>query len=75
MTPPPSTHDGVAPETEGAFWHKSTYSGNDNGCVERGRLTSGRHAVRDTKDRARAMLFFEASAWEDFVTSVRRGDL
>jgi hypothetical protein len=62
-------------ELEGALWHKSSYSGNDNGCVERGQLPSGRQAVRDTKDRTRGALVFEADAWQDFVTAVRNGTL
>lgn len=62
-------------ELEGALWHTSSYSGSNNNCVERGKLTSGRQAVRDTKDRTRGALVFEADAWQDFVTAVRNGAL
>ncbi|RKN05244.1 DUF397 domain-containing protein [Streptomyces radicis] len=56
-------------------WHKSSYSGSDNGCVERGRLGSGQHAVRDTKDRTRGMLVFQPDNWQSFIDAVRHGGL
>ncbi|WP_367125658.1 DUF397 domain-containing protein [Streptomyces phytohabitans] len=62
-------------ELSGASWHKSSYSGSNNNCVERGQLRSGRQAVRDTADRARGALVFEAEAWTEFVGSVRDGRL
>ncbi|MFJ4919949.1 DUF397 domain-containing protein [Streptomyces sp. NPDC088725] len=62
-------------EFVGAFWHKSTYSGNNNACVERGMLCSGRQAVRDTKDRARGVAVFEPASWQVFVAAVRSGEL
>lgn len=65
----------MIPELDRAMWHKSSYSGSDNGCVERGILPTGRQAVRDTKDRARGALLFEASAWQAFVDAVRDGEL
>jgi hypothetical protein len=65
----------AASELDGALWHKSTYSGSNNGCVERGKLITGRQAVRDTKDRDRATLIFDADAWQDFVTALRNGTL
>ncbi|MEU1323383.1 DUF397 domain-containing protein [Streptomyces microflavus] len=60
---------------EGASWHKSTYSGSNNDCVEHAALTSGRHAVRDTKDRALGAHTFAPSPWQAFVTAVRDGSL
>ncbi|WP_326611970.1 DUF397 domain-containing protein [Streptomyces scopuliridis] len=62
-------------EFDGAAWHKSTYSGSDNGCVERGQLRTGRQAVRDTKDRARGAVVFEPVPWQTFVNAVRSGAL
>lgn len=62
-------------ELEGAFWHKSTYSGTDNGCVERGKLVTGRQAVRDTKDRERGALVFDADIWQNFVNGIRNDAL
>ncbi|WP_413799150.1 DUF397 domain-containing protein [Streptomyces iranensis] len=61
-------------ELDGAKWHKSSYSGSDNNCVERGILPTGRQAVRDTKDRERGALLFGPSAWQAFVNAVRDGE-
>ncbi|MFE6700339.1 DUF397 domain-containing protein [Streptomyces sp. NPDC057718] len=60
---------------EGALWHKSTYSGTNNGCVEHAVLTSGRHAIRDTKDRTLGAHTFGREQWRTFVTAVRDGSL
>ncbi len=65
----------AASELDGAIWHKSTHSGANNGCVERGRLTTGRQAVRDTKDRDRGAVVFDAATWQTFVDAVRNGAL
>ncbi|MEV0883912.1 DUF397 domain-containing protein [Streptomyces microflavus] len=62
-------------ELECARWHKSTYSGSNNDCVEHAALTSGRHAVRDTKDRALGAHTFAPAPWRAFVTAVRNGSL
>ncbi|WP_411117611.1 DUF397 domain-containing protein [Streptomyces sp. 058-1L] len=63
------------PGLDGAPWHKSTYSGSNNDCVEHAALTSGRHAVRDTKDRALGAHTFAPTPWQAFVTAVRDGSL
>ncbi|MFI1848832.1 MULTISPECIES: DUF397 domain-containing protein [Streptomyces] len=62
-------------ELDRAMWHKSSYSGSANNCVERGILPTGRQAVRDTKDRDLGALLFEPSAWQAFVDAVREGEL
>jgi Domain of unknown function (DUF397) len=53
-------------------WRKSSYSGNGGGnCVEvvsRAR----RVLVRDTKDRADAVLQFTPAAWRRFAEQVKR---
>jgi hypothetical protein len=54
-------------------WHKSSYSGPDDGneCVEI--ATSSTHvAVRDTKDRPRATLTFRALAFAPFLEALKR---
>ncbi|MFD7547370.1 DUF397 domain-containing protein [Streptomyces sp. NPDC059578] len=66
----PRTAEG---ELTGAYWHKSSYSGTDNNCVERGALRSGRQAVRDTADRSRGALVVDADTWTRFVNGVRSG--
>ncbi|WP_435193174.1 DUF397 domain-containing protein [Streptomyces sp. NRRL F-5630] len=59
----------VAPVTEldGLAWHKSTYSGADNGCVEHAATPTGSAAVRDTKNRSRGALLFSATSWTRFL--------
>jgi hypothetical protein len=51
-------------------WRKSTYSGNDaDNCVEV--AASGLVLVRDTKDRAGAVLPLSAAAWRTFIEQTR----
>jgi len=58
-----------------AQWRKSSYSGNNDGCVEVAHLDDGRVAVRDTKDHGRGpALIFLAHEWEAFVRGVLEGE-
>jgi len=51
-------------------WRKSSYSGTDaDNCVEV--AASGLVLVRDTKDRAGAVLPLSAAAWRKFVKQTR----
>ncbi len=51
-----------------ATWRKSTYSGtNGGGCVEAGVANPGRVLVRDTTNRAGAVLDVPADAWRAFT--------
>jgi hypothetical protein len=51
-------------------WRKSSYSGSNGGqCVEV--AAPGRVLVRDTKDRAGAVLKFGPDAWREFAAQVR----
>jgi hypothetical protein len=51
-------------------WRKSSYSGSNGGqCVEV--AVPGRVLVRDTKDRAGAVLKFGPDAWREFAAQVR----
>jgi hypothetical protein len=53
-------------------WVKSSYSGSQGGnCVEAAADNSERVLVRDTKNRAGAVLEFRADAWRKFVTQLR----
>ncbi|MFH9475848.1 DUF397 domain-containing protein [Streptomyces anulatus] len=65
----------VQSELEVVPWHKSTYSGTNNNCVEHAALPSGRHAVRDTKNHTLGARTFGAEPWQAFVTAVRDGSL
>jgi hypothetical protein len=56
--------------TSAPAWRKSSYSGNDGGnCVEV--AASGLVLVRDTKDRAGAVLPLSATAWRTFIEHTR----
>ncbi|NEA43169.1 DUF397 domain-containing protein [Streptomyces sp. SID11385] len=57
-------------EPESLDWHKSTYSGTSNACLEHAATPAGRHAVRDTKDRARGALAFSPESWTRFLRAV-----
>jgi hypothetical protein len=54
-------------ELEGLDWHRSTYSGATNACVEHAATPTGFAAVRDTKDRARGTLLFSGAGWARFL--------
>ena len=63
-------------DDNGVHWHKSTFSGNANGCIERGQLADGSQGVRDTKDpERREMLTFSPEAWSSFVAAVVAGEI
>jgi len=58
-------------ERDSADWRKSSYSGANGGqCVEVGTSTSG-VVVRDTTDRAGAVLAVPAGAWRALLAEVR----
>lgn len=54
-----------------AAWRTSSYSNNGGNCVE---VATAEDAVgvRDTKDRAGAVLTFTPEAWRRFAGRVRR---
>ena len=52
-------------------WRKSTYSGGQGNCVEVGD-DDKRVIVRDTKNRAGAMLKFSPAVWRKFADEVKR---
>jgi len=55
---------------DSATWRKSMYSGtNGGGCVEAGVSRRGYVLVRDTTDRAGAMLEVSADAWRAFINA------
>jgi hypothetical protein len=58
-------------ELNSATWRKSTKSGgNGGGCIEVGAVT-GVIAVRDTKDRAGAVLTFTPDGWRVFAAGIK----
>lgn len=59
----------LAPELT---WRTSSYSGGQGGdCVEVAAGCAGQVAVRDSKDRAGAVLSFSPGVWGAFVGSVQ----
>ena len=63
--------NGGAGCVEVGAWRKSSFSGNGAGsCVEVGGMVSG-VLVRDTTDRAGAVLTIPASAWRALLAGLR----
>ena len=58
-------------EDSSAAWRKSTCSGTNGGqCTEVGQL-AGRVLVRDTKNRAGAVLAFGPETWREFTARIK----
>lgn len=53
-----------------AAWRTSSYSNNGGECVEVA-STDGGIGVRDTKDRAGAVVRVSAEAWERFIAGLK----
>lgn len=75
MMPPTSAPTASLREIGSAAWHKSTFSGASNGCVEHAKLTGNRRAVRDTKNREFGAIVFDSPSWGAFISSVNSGVL
>jgi len=52
-------------------WHKSTYSAASD-CIEVA-FVDGQVAIRDSKDRRGAVLFFTPGEWNAFIAGVHDG--
>ncbi len=52
-------------------WRKSSYSGDQGNCVEVADQNGNRVLVRDTKNRADAILRFTPDAWRRFAGQVK----
>jgi hypothetical protein len=56
-------------------WIKSSYSGSQGGnCVEAAANGRGQVLVRDTQDRAGAVLAFRAGHWRTFAEALKDGE-
>ncbi|KOX16147.1 DUF397 domain-containing protein [Nocardiopsis sp. NRRL B-16309] len=51
-------------------WHKSSYSGGNNECVEVREHSTGAD-VRDTQHRDAAHLTFSSREWQHFLTPMK----
>jgi hypothetical protein len=49
-------------------YRKSSYSGQENNCVEVALTVNGSCAVRDSKDSHRSPLGFSPTSWRTFLT-------
>lgn len=55
-------------------WHKSSYSGATNECVEVREHANGAD-MRDTQHRDLSHLAFSSAAWAAFIRDVKHGAL
>ena len=55
---------------DSATWRTSSYSGTNGNCVEVADA-AGTVAVRDTQDRAGAVLTLGADTWRAFVNTIK----
>lgn len=55
-------------------WHKSSFSGGAQQCVEVAKDSTGGRWLRDTKDRSRPAHYFTASEWEAFIKGAKAGE-
>ncbi|WP_329087611.1 MULTISPECIES: DUF397 domain-containing protein [unclassified Streptosporangium] len=63
-------------DLNGAVWRKSSYSGgSSDNCVEVAMNLPGIVAVRDSKDPSGPALAFSPTAWNDFLTGIRSGEI
>lgn len=58
----------------GYDWFKSSYSGDNNTCVETAHVP-GIVPVRDSKDTEGPALVFSKASWSDFLALVKGSDL
>ena len=54
---------------------KSSYSGQNNNCVEVAATASGGRAVRDSKDLGLPSLYFTSEGWQAFIQGIEHGSL
>jgi Domain of unknown function (DUF397) len=58
-------------ELSSATWRKSSHSGSGDQCVEVAALSTGRYALRDSKDPHGPALVFAKREWAALLTAVR----
>lgn len=54
-------------------FRKSSYSGQENNCVEVAATAGGGRAVRDSKEQNGPLLSFTRNGWQAFVTGAQAG--
>jgi hypothetical protein len=68
--PQPSKYD---IDLSAARWRISSHSSGSGSCVELAALPAGHVAVRDSTDRSRPALVFDAAEWRAFVAGMADG--
>jgi hypothetical protein len=63
----------VRAQMTNVLWHKSSYSGLENDCVEVGRGLRDAVPVRDSKNPTGPHLTFAPDAWAEFIAGVKSG--
>jgi len=61
------------PETD-LHWHKSSYSGGAQVCVEVARSPDGGRWLRDSKTPKRPAHYFTADEWDAFIKGIKNGE-
>ncbi|MEU0843024.1 DUF397 domain-containing protein [Streptomyces sp. NPDC005962] len=62
----------MTPDAVGPYI-KSSYSGQNNNCIEVAATVSGGRAVRDSKEPGRSALRFSREGWQAFLLDIERG--
>ncbi|MFI6457340.1 DUF397 domain-containing protein [Streptosporangium amethystogenes] len=65
----------ISPDLSGAEFRKSSLSGGGNNCVEVAANLPGLIAVRDSKNPSGPALTFSLTAWNNFLTGIRSGEI
>lgn len=60
-------------DLSGARWRISSHSSGSGSCVELAALPAGHVAVRDSTDRSRPALVFDAAEWRAFTAAMADG--
>ncbi|MER6173044.1 DUF397 domain-containing protein [Streptosporangium sp. NPDC001681] len=65
----------ISPDLSSAEFRKSSCSGGGDNCVEVATNLPGLVAVRDSKNPSGPMLTFSPTAWNNFLTGIRNGEI
>lgn len=68
-----ATSSKYAIDLSGAQWRISSHSSGSGSCVELAALADGHVAVRDSTDRSRPALVFDAAEWQAFTAGMADG--
>jgi hypothetical protein len=68
-----NTSDKYAIDLSGARWRISSHSAGSGSCVELAALPAGHVAVRDSTDRGRPALVFDAAEWRALLAGLADG--